>query len=48
MKYSEKLINSEIGSYRFRVWDYRIIFDLEKDKIVILRAGYRKEIYRSK
>lgn len=48
LKYSEKLINSEIGSYRFRVGDYRVIFDMYKNKIVVLRVGHRKEIYRTK
>jgi len=33
--------------YRFRVGDYRIIFDMEKDKILILilKIGHRKNIY---
>ncbi|OGU35167.1 MAG: hypothetical protein A2068_01155 [Ignavibacteria bacterium GWB2_35_6b] len=45
-KHSEKLTNHEIGTYRFRVGDYRTIFDLHKDKIVVLRVGHRREIYR--
>ncbi len=34
--------------YRFRVGDYRIIynFDLEKNIIYLLGVGNRKEIYR--
>ena len=43
---SRKLQNPIIGNYRFRVGDYRIIFDLDQDKIVILRIGHRKDIYR--
>ena len=33
--------------YRFRVGDYRVIFDMEKDKLVILilKIGHRKNIY---
>lgn len=45
-KYSEKLTNSAIGTYRFRVGDYMVIFDIENNNIVILRVGHRKEIYR--
>jgi mRNA interferase RelE/StbE len=45
-KYSRKMINSEHGSYRFRIGDYRVIFDIENDNIVVLRIGHRKEIYR--
>lgn len=43
---AKKLINSSIGSYRWRVGNYRIVFDIEKDKIIILRAGHRREIYK--
>ena len=43
---AERLTESELGSYRFRVGDYRVIFDLEGDEIVVLRVGHRREIYR--
>ncbi len=37
-----------MSGYRFRVGDYRVIFDLEKDKlmILILQIGHRKNIYK--
>ncbi len=38
--------NSSLGSYRFRIGDFRVIFDIEKDEIVVLRVGHRREIYR--
>lgn len=31
--------------FRLRVGDYRIIFTIEKDKILILKVGHRKNIY---
>jgi mRNA interferase RelE/StbE len=43
---SKKLIDSKLGQYRYRIGDYRAIFDLDKDKIVVLKIGHRKEIYR--
>lgn len=46
LTYSEKLTNSTLGNYRFRVGDYRIIFDIDENKIVILKVGHRREIYR--
>jgi len=46
LQYARKLTNIECGEYRFRVGDYRIIFDLDDDKIIILRVGHRKNIYR--
>ena len=47
-KYAESLSDSTLGTYRFRVGDYRIIFDIEDTNIVILRVGHRKEIYKRK
>jgi len=46
LHYSKKLIHSDLGSYRYRVGDYRIIFDLDGKNIVILRVGHRREIYK--
>ena len=46
LKYAEPLKQSELRSYRFRIGDYRVVFDLEGDQIVILRVGHRREIYR--
>ncbi len=41
----KKLVGME--GYRLRVGDYRIIFDMEKDKLIILvlQIGHRKNIY---
>lgn len=46
LKHAERLTHSEIGSYRFRIGNYRVVFDLEGDEIVVLRVGHRREIYR--
>ncbi len=46
LELSEKLTNPEIGTYRFRTGDYRVVFDIEGKDIVILRVGHRKEIYK--
>jgi mRNA interferase RelE/StbE len=34
-----------IDAYRLRVGDYRILLEIEKDLIVILKVGHRKHIY---
>lgn len=44
--HSEKLINPKIGTYRFRIGEYRVIFDIEGEDVVVLRVGHRREIYR--
>ncbi len=46
LKHAEPLKQSELGSYRFRIGDHRVVFDLERDQIIILRVGHRREIYR--
>ncbi len=46
LKYTKPMVNKDFGSYRFRIGDYRVIFDLEKDKIIILVIGHRKDIYK--
>ena len=45
-KHAEKIADPRLGSYRFRIGDYRVIFDFEGTEIVVLRVGHRKEIYR--
>ena len=46
LKHGEKLTDPKIGEYRFRIGEYRVIFDLKGDDIVVLRVGHRKDIYR--
>lgn len=42
-----KLSSVEHG-YRFRIGDYRIVYELYDDKLVVLviRIGHRREVYR--
>lgn len=44
--YSEKLSDPALGTYKFRMGDYRVIFDIEGNDVVILRIGHRREIYK--
>ena len=48
LQYAERLTDPELGGYRFRIGDYRVIFDIEGNDIVVLRVGHRKEIYKRK
>ncbi len=45
LKHARKLTIPKIGTYRFRIGDYRVIFDIDGENIVILRIGHRKSIY---
>ncbi len=46
LSYAEKLSDPKLGTYRFRIGDYRVIFDLEGDDILVLRVGHRRDIFR--
>jgi len=47
--YLGKRLKGELKSYySYRVWSYRIIYEIKKKELVILiiRIGYRSEVYR--
>lgn len=44
--FAKSLRDHTKGQYRFRIGDYRVIFDVEDDTIVILDLGHRRDIYR--
>jgi len=46
LRFAEKLTDSRFGQWRFRIGEYRALFDVESDRIVVLAVGHRKEIYR--
>ncbi len=46
LDFAEPLTHHEIGQYRFRIGDYRVIFDVEDETLVILSVGHRREIYK--
>lgn len=46
LKYATRLINSQIGQYRWIIGNYRIIFDLDGKEIIILRIRHRRESYK--
>jgi mRNA interferase RelE/StbE len=46
LRYARKLIDPSVGTYRFRIGDYRVIFDIYDKNIAILRIGHRKSIYK--
>ncbi|MBI2057690.1 MAG: type II toxin-antitoxin system RelE/ParE family toxin [Candidatus Yanofskybacteria bacterium] len=48
LKFAKKLVNNELGSFRFRIGEYRVIFDIIKNRkeISILKIAKRDEIYK--
>ena len=45
IRYGVPLRRSLYGYRKLRVGDYRVIFKLDKDTIVVLKIGHRKEVY---
>lgn len=43
---TKRLSSFKLGSFRLRVGDYRIVYDIEGKMITILLLGHRKEIYK--
>ena len=41
---NKKLKNSD-ANYRIRVGDYRVLYSVESDKIIVHQIGHRKNIY---
>lgn len=46
LSFAEHLTDSDLGDYRFRIGDYRVVFDVEKETVKILKVGHRKDIYK--
>lgn len=49
LDYAVQLVgNKKSGEYRFRVGDYRIVFDKQVDDLVVLHIEHRRDVYRKK
>ena len=46
LQFAEPLTKPADAQYRFRIGDYRILFDVEDSNIVVLRVQHRREVYR--
>lgn len=47
LKFAKPIKDARFGEFRFRIGDYRVIFDVNKKRgIIILAIGHRKDIYR--
>ena len=44
--FAEPISEHKIAEWRFRIGDWRVLFDATDAHIIILRIGHRREIYR--
>lgn len=43
---AKRLVGTGTSEYRLRIGDYRVIFDLDKKTLYILRVRHRRNVYR--
>ena len=48
-QYGKGLVANRSGEWRYRIGDYRILADIQDDKLIILiiTVGHRREVYDS-
>lgn len=46
LEFAKALKKPADAQYRFRLGNYRVLFDVEDDVIIILRVQHRREVYR--
>ncbi len=46
LEFAEPLTKPSDAQYRFRVGNYRVLFDIEANNIVILHIQHRSKVYR--
>lgn len=46
MKFAERLTDPSLGQFRFRIGNYRVIFDVEGDEIFVLKIARRDKVYK--
>lgn len=46
LKFADSIKDSRFGNWKFRIGNYRVLFDIKENKIIILKIGDRKEIYK--
>ena len=47
-KTGKRLTGEFEGLYSIRAGDYRIVYSILKESVLILRIGHRKDVYRTK
>ncbi len=46
LQFAKKLVDSSGGDYRWRVGNYRVVFDVTGKEIRLLRVQHRKDVYK--
>ena len=46
LAFAERIMDSRFGEWRFRIGDYRVLFDVNRDTIEVLKVDHRGDIYK--
>ena len=46
IQYAKKLVDSKDGNYRWRIGNFRAVFDFDGNVIKLLRIQHRKDVYK--
>ena len=46
LQYAKKLVDSKDGDYRWRIGNFRVVFDVDGNVIKLLRVQHRKDVYK--
>ncbi len=48
LQYAERLTDPKIWTYRFRIWEYRLVFDIDEEGklIILLVIDVRWSVYK--
>ena len=46
LTFAQRLVDVREGQFRFRIGDYRVIFDVAKDSIYVLKIAKRSDVYK--
>jgi len=46
LTFAKRLVDVRGGQFRYRIGDYRVIFDVARDSIYVLKIAKRSDIYR--
>ncbi len=46
IKFAEKLVDSKLGQFRFRIGNFRVVFDVSDNRIFVLKIARRDKVYK--
>lgn len=46
LAFADRLTHQLIGQFRFRIGDYRVIFDTKNNILTVHSIGHRREVYK--